>query len=823
MVVDDLRFGFRLFRKDAHLALLVVLTLAIGIGATTAIFSVVNAVLLRPVPFPDADRLVVLWKTNVSQGYPFEYVSAPDYADLRDQNHVLKRMAAFFPQPLSLTGQGDPEQLYGMLVTPSLFPLLGVRADRGRVFLAEEEDPGRDHVVLVSHALWQRRFGSDPTLVGKSVTLEGAPYVVVGIMPPRFDYPPFFDLRGGVYSTSPDVWLPLDLKSGKIMGADISYRGALFLEILGQLRHGVSLREAQANLDAINSRLEQEYPETNKSWGVTLVPLAAQLTGKVREALLILLVAVGFVLAIGCANAANLLLARAVARQREIAIRLALGASRPRLLRQLLTESVFLALVGGALGLALAYGGTRLLIHLSPATIPRLAQSVLDGGVLVFTLLVAILTGVIFGLAPALQASKPNLAEALKEGSPAAAGGFGRLHLRNLLVVSEVALSFVLLTGAGLMMRSFVRLRAVNPGFAPDHLLTVMVRLSPERYPDRTLRPNFFKEVWHRVEALPGVESAGGIDGLPFSGAVGSYTFNIEGRPEVPSSERPIASYHVVTPSFFRTMGIPLLKGRNFSEQDDRLHPSVAVINETMARRFFPNHDPIGSRINFIDAPAPPAWLQVIGVVGDVRYEALDQTTGPDVYTSYLQVYPLFPDYYMTFAVRTAIEPASLAAAVRHEVLAVDKDQPLDAIRTMNHYLSASVSKQRFAMVWLSVFAGMALTLALLGIYGVISHGVGQRTREIGVRMALGAEPSDVLRLILRQSARLALLGVGIGLLASLGLARAISGLLYGARFSDAAVFVAVPAALVAAAIMAAYLPARKATGVAPTAALRHE
>ena len=823
MAGNDLRFGIRLFRKDAHLALMVVLTLAIGIGATTAIFSVVNAVLLRPPPFADADRLVVVWKTNLSQGYPIYYVSAPDYADWRDQNTAFERTAAVFRQGFNLTGEGDPEELVGMLVTPSLFSLLGVQADRGRVFLADEQHLGHDHVVLVSHALWQRRFGSDSALVGKSITLEGASYVVVGIMPPRFDYPPYFDLHGEVYTPPPDLWVPLDLEAGKIQGVDISSRGTLFLEVLGQLRHGVSLREAQANLDTINARLEQEYPGTNKGWGVTAVRLETQLTGRIREALLMLLVAVGFVLAIGCANAANLLLARAVARQREVAIRAALGASRPRLLRQLLTESVLLALAGGALGLALAYGGTRLLIHLSPATIPRLAQSVVDSRVLAFTLLVALLTGVVFGLAPALQASKPNLTEALKEGSPAAAGGFGRLRLRNLLVVSEVALSLVLLIGAGLMMRSFVRLQSVNPGFDPHHLLGAMVILSPERYPDKARRPTFFQEVWHRVQALPGVESAGGIDALPFSGAVGTSTFNIAGQPEVPLSARPIASYHVVTPNYFRTMGIPLLKGRDVSPDDDGLHPRVAVINEAMARRFFPHQDPIGSRINFIDPPAAPVWLQVIGVVADVHYEALDKAPGLDVYTSYRQVYPFFPDYYMTFIARTAMAPAGLASALRHEVLAVDKDQPVDAVRTMDDYLSEEVSKQRFAMVSLSVFAGMALTLAVLGIYGVISHGVGQRTREIGVRMALGAEPSDVLKLILRQSARLALLGAVLGLLVSLGLMRAISGLLYGARFSDAAVFVVVPVVLVAAAIGAAYFPARRATGVAPIAALRHE
>ena len=820
---DDLRFAIRLFRKDGHLALLVVLTLAIGIGATAAIFSVVNAVLLRPLPFAGADRLVVVWKTNVSHGYPAYYVSAPDYADLRDQNTVLEGMAAYFAQPLSLTAQGDPEQIYGMFVTPSLFSLLGARADLGRVLLAGEESPGHDHVALVSHALWQRRFGSDSALVGKSITLEGASYVVVGVMPPRFDFPPFFDLQGGVYSRSPDVWLPLDLQSGKILGMDINSRGALCLEVLGQLRPGVSLAEAQAKLETVNARLEQEYPETNKDWGVAAVPLQTELTGRVREALLILMVAVAFVLAIGCANAANLLLARAVARQREIAIRSSLGATRSRLLRQLITESVLLALIGGVVGLALAYGGIKLVIQLSPATIPRVAQSVVDGRVLAFALVVAVLTGLVFGAAPALQASKPDLVEALKEGSQSAVGGSGRLRLRNLLVMSEVALSFVLLVGAGLMLKSFIRLRAVNPGFDPHRLLTVMLRLSPERYPDRALRPGLFQQVLRRLEALPGVESAGAIDALPFSGMVGNYTFNIEGQPEVLPSERPIASYHMVTPGFFRVMSIPLLRGRLLSEEDDRLHPGVAVINETMAHRFFPNQDPIGSRINFIDPPAPPAWLQVVGVVADVRYGTLDQAAGPDVYTSYLQSYPIFPGYYMTFIMRTAVAATSLSSAVRREVLVVDKDQPVDAIRTMDDYLSAAVSRQRFALQWLSVFAGIALALALVGIYGVISHGIGQRQREIGVRMALGAQPSDVLKLILGQSARMALAGAGIGLLVSLGLIRLISGLLYGASLSDLAVMVAVPAVLVAAALLAAYRPARRAVEVPPTEALRHE
>jgi len=822
MLWEDLGFGMRLARKDARFSVLVVLTLALAIGATTAIFSVVNAVLLRRPPFRDSERLTIIWKSNPAHGYPIYYMSPPDFLDFRSQNSVFERMAAFAPQQLVLTGQGEPEQLRGDRVSPSIFPLLDVRASAGRTFADSDGEPGHDHVVLLSYNFWQRRFGSDRSVIGRPLTLDGAAYVVVGIMPRGFDYPPVFNLQGGFYSVQPDVWIPLDLKSPEVMGVDSTNRGALILEVMGRLRLGVSLAKSQSDLDTINARLEQEYPETNKSWSVSVVPLQAQFTGNVRSALLVLMGAVAFVLLIGCTNAANLLLARSVTRQREVAIRLAMGATRARLIRQLLTESILLALGGALLGLGIAYVANRVLVSLSPATIPHIGESSVDGQVLAFTLVVAILTGIVFGLAPALQSTGQKLGEALKESSRGSSGGFGRARLRNLLVVAEVALSLILLIGAGLLLKSFVRLRAVNPGLNTHSLLTMWIRLSATRYPEAARRHDFFKQVLDRVSALPGVQSAAVIDAPPWSGAVGSYTFEIEGRPPVPSAERPIASPHVVSPNFFRTAAIPLLHGRNFTDTDDDHHPGVILINEALAHRFFSNEDPIGKRVNFLDAPRTPVWLTIVGVVGDVHYDSLSTEPGADVYASYLQPYPVFASSYMTLLLR-ASNASGMATAIRHQVSAVDPDQPVGSLRPMDDYLNSSVSTERLQMVLLSVFAGLALVLAVLGIYGVISYSVGQRTREIGVRMALGAHPGDVQRLILKQAARLALLGAVIGLAASLALTRLMSNLLYGVSSSDPATFVVVLLVLILAALAAAYLPARRATRVAPTAALRHE
>jgi len=822
MLWEDLRFGTRLVRRDLRFSALVILTLALATGATTAIFSVVNAVLLRRPPFRDSERLAVVWKSNPSQGYPIYFMSPPDFLDFRNQNHVFERLAAFMPQQFVLTGQGEPAQLNGDNISPSLFALLDVQAYAGRVFSENDEDPGHDHVALLSYSFWQRRLGSDPHIIGKSLVLNATPYVVVGIMPRGFDYPPVFNLQGVYYAAPPQVWVPLDLKSPKLAGIDTASRGAMILEVLGKLRPHASLAQGQSDLDTINARLEQEYPETNKSWDVRVVLLQTQFTGNVRPALVTLMGAVGLVLLIGCANAANLLLARSVTRQREVAVRLAMGASRLRLMRQLLTESILLAVAGAALGLAFAYGANRVLIGMSPATIPHIGDSSVDAQVLGFTLLVAILTGVTFGLAPALQSTGQKLSEALKEGGRAAAGGFERLRLRNILVILEIMISFVLLVSAGLLLKSFARLRAVNPGFETHNLLTVWIQLSVTRYPDSTARPAFFKQVLDRVAALPGVQSAAIIDAPPWSGAVGSYTFEIEGRPPVPAAERPIASPHVVSPNFFRTAEIPLLEGRTFTDADDSRHSGVIIINQALARRFFPNEDPIGKRINFLDPPAAPIWLNIIGVVGDVHYDALSAQPGTDVYASYLQPYPILASSYSTLVLRAA-NPTSLVSAIRRQVEAVDPDQPIGAVKTMDDYLDSSISKERLSMVLLGVFAGLALVLAVLGIYGVVSYSVGQRTREIGVRMALGAEPRDVIRLILGQGARLALVGAIIGLGFAFGFARLMSGLLYGVSSSDPVTFGIVALVLIAAALVASYLPARHATRVTPTAALRHE
>lgn len=822
MLWEDLRFGTRLVRRDVRFSALVILTLALAIGATTAIFSVVNAVLLRRPPFRDSDRLAVIWKSSPSQGYPIYYMSPPDFLDLRDQNHVFERMAAFAPEQFVLTGRDQPTQLNGDYVSPSLFALLDVQAFAGRVLTESDQDPGRDQVVLLSYNFWRRRLGSDRRIVGKSLVLNGTPYTVVGVMPSGFDYPPVFNLQGSFYATPPQIWVPLDLKAPKLMGIDTTNRGAMVLEVLAKLRPGLTVSGSQSDLDTINAHLEQEYPETNKSWGVRVVPLQTQFTGNVRPALVVLMGAVGLVLLIGCANAANLLLARSVTRQREVAIRLAMGASRRRLIRQLLTESILLAVAGAALGLAFAYGANRLLIGLSPATIPHIGESSVDPQVLAFTLVVALLTGIIFGLAPALQSTNQKLSEALKEGGRGSAGGFERLRLRNLLVICEIALSFVLLIGAGLLLKSFARLRAVNPGFDTHNLLTVWIRLNATRYPDRVTRPAFFKQVLDRVAGLPGVQSVAVIDAPPWSGTVGSYTFEIEGQPAVAAAERPFAYDHVVSPNFFRTAEIPLLAGRTFTDADDAQHPGVIVINEALARRFFPNEDPIGKRINFLDPPATPMWLSIIGVVGDVHYDALSAEPGADVYASYLQPYPVFASSYMTLVLR-ASNPTGLVSAIRHEVTAVDPDQPIGAVKTMDDYLESSMSRQRLSMVLLGIFAGLALVLAVLGIYGVISYSVGQRTREIGVRLALGAEPRDVIRLIVGQGARLAVAGAIIGLGFAFAFARLMSDLLYGVSSSDPATFAAVALVLIAAALVAAYLPARSATRVTPTAALRHE
>ena len=820
---QDLRFGLRTLLKRPGFTAVVALTLALGIGANSAIFSVVNAVLLRRLPFKEPDRLVMVWKTNLSQSIQSFLMSAPDFIDFRDQNQVFEDIAATSTVTFTITGQSHPEQIYGAWVSPSFFSLLGVTAAAGRTFVPGEDEPSHRHVVVVSYGLWQRRFGSAPDVIGKTLTLSGINYKIIGIAPRAFQFPPSFDNQGGLIPWTLDIWVPLDVRTKRLEGFDLSDRGNMILEILARLKPGVTLQQARSNMETINRRLQSQYPVTNKAWGVAVVPLKEQLVGDIQRALLVLLGGVAFVLLIACANAANLLLARAAARQKEIAIRMALGAGRARLIRQLLTESVLLALLGGALGLALAHWGGKLLIAVGPESIPRLKETGLDGLVLGFGLVLSLATGLLFGLAPALQTSKSDLNDALKEGGRSGGSSLRRQRVRTLLVVSQVALALVLLIGAGLMIKSFLRLQAVNPGLAVRNILTVKIKPNRMNYPEDHQRVNLYKQVVHRVEALPGVQAAGAISIVPLSEGPWTFFFEIEGRPRVAAAERPVTNYLDASPSYFNAMGIPLLKGRYFTEHDGAQNPRVAMINHAMMRRFFPSEDPIGKRINLVDPPGKPVWLEIVGVVGDVKEEQLDREAGPDVYTSYLQPYPEIPNTRTCLVIRTTVDPSSMAALVRREVLAVDNDQPVYDIKPMERYLAESISKQRLYMLLLGVFGAVALLLAVGGVYGVISYVVAQRTNEIGIRIALGAQAHDIIKLIVGEGMVVAGIGLAIGVAAALTLTRTMSSLLYGLNANDPTVFIAISLLLAGAAFAATYIPARRSTRIDPTAALRYE
>jgi putative ABC transport system permease protein len=814
-LIQDLRYGARMLMKSPGFTFVAMLTLALGIGANTAIFSVVNGVLLRALPYYEPERLVMVWGhrpiLQAQIGLEDFPVAVADFVDWRNQNQVFEQMAAMWTPRMNLTGGGEPESVVGLRASASLFPLLGARFAVGRAFLPEEDRAGADRVVVISHGLWQQRYGADPKLIGQKITLNDEAHTVIGVTAPDFQFPRRGEVPTDFYlgvTTKVDLYLPIAF-TPELM----NNRGGDFLMVIARLKPGVSLQQASADMSAIARRLTEQYPQTNTDKGVRLAPLHQQTVGKARTALLVLLGAVGFVLLIACANVANLLLARAAGRQKEMAIRAALGASRWRVVRQLLTESLLLAISGGAAGLLLAWWGVELLLSIAPDNLPRAHDIRIDSRVAGFTLLVSLLTGILFGLLPALQASKTNLSVTLKEGGREAAGLLRR-RLRGLLVVSEVALAFVLLIGAGLLIRSFARLTEVDPGFDPRGVLTMDIALPFTKYRDgRSLA--FFQQTLERVRALPGAEAAATVSSLPLSGAPGSLTFGIEGRPS-PTEQSFNAGMHIISPDFFKTFRVPLIKGRLLAESDGAKAPPVVVVNESLARNYFANEDPLGKRITNGDETR-----EIVGVVGDVKHSALDEEAKREMYFPMAQ--RRFPPIFMTLAVRISGDPMQMVAAVRGQVWAVDKDIPISNIETMERLMAKSVAPRRFNLLLLGAFALVGLALAGVGLYGVMSYMVTQRAREIGVRMALGAQTGDVLRLVIGEGMKLALIGAALGLGGALGLTRLLKTLLFGVSATDPLTFIVIAAVLIIVALLACWIPARRAARMDPLVSLRVE
>jgi putative ABC transport system permease protein len=792
----DFRFAVRTLARNPGFTAMVVLTLGLGIGATSSVFSVVNAVLLRPLPYRDPDRLVRVWQSLPSAGDRDSPTSAANFTDWKERSRVFTDMAAFDRRPFNLTGGERPERLMGASVTPNLFQLLGVQAELGRTLVSGDVD---EQAIVVSYGLWQRRFGSDPGILGKPLTLDGKTYQVAGVLPSGFGFLP-----------GTDVWVPLHFTAEQMQ-----QRGLIFLEVIGRLKPGVGVGQAQQDMTAVSSFLAEEYPDPNIGWTARVVSLYEQEVGDVRTTLYILLGAVGFVLLVACANVANLLLARSTGRAREVAVRTALGADRLRLLRQSVTEGLILALLGGLLGLLLTLLGIRLLVTLNPGDIPRMDSVGIDWGVLGFTLALSVLTGLIFGAVPALQAKPSRLHDVLRSAGGQASAGRGHGRARSSLAVAEIALALVLLIGAGLLIQSFQRLRRVDPGFDPENALTVQIILPKEKYPEIPQKVFLFQTVLERLQGLPGVEAAGAVTTLPMSGAEVKEILAIPGRQLSPEDEA--VNLDVVTPDYFRAMKIGLVKGRFPTLQDRAGGAPVAIVDEAMARRYWPGEEALGKQI------ALPSLIrkriEVVGIVRSVRRDGLDRDPRPQLYIPLAD----YAENRMDVVVRTRSAPADLATAVRQAVSSVDPDQPVSNLRPLTELVAGSISQQRFNTRLMEVFAALALVLAMVGIYGVLSYSVAQRTHEIGIRMALGARREGVLRLVLGQGMALTALGLILGLLLAFALTRVIASLLFGVEATDPATFALLAAALALAALAACYLPARRATTVDPLVALRYD
>jgi predicted permease len=809
-LISDIKYGLRLITKNPVFSLVVVVALALGIGANTAIFSVLNAVLLKPLPYADSEHLVMMWQRFTGIGVPKDqnWTSPPEFSDVRRHQSSFSDIAAIQSTSFSILVGDTPERILGQFVSPSFFKLLGVEAFLGRTFSPDEEQQGKEAVVVMSHGLWQRRFASDRALIERTLNMNGRPYQVIGIAPPGFRDP---------VQPEAEMWAALSFTDQRL-----TQRGSHGLLVIARIRPELTLEQARSDMARVSERIVEgapEYPYAKFGYRVLINPLLEEAVGDIRPALLMLMGSVGLVLLIACTNVANLMLVRASAREREIGIRTALGAGRGRLMRQMLTESVVLSLLGAIVGVVLARVGVSVLATMAAQSFPRLADTRIDLLALTFTVVVALATGILFGLFPAFQSARGATQDVLKEGSQASTTGRGRLRLRRVLVAAEVALSLLLLVGAGLLIKSFMRLQAVEAGFDPSGVLTMRIVVPTVRYSQPDQVRNFYQEVLRRVAGLPGVTKVGASNGIPLSGSGGSGTTTIDNPAFTDDRGTPEADQRIVTLGYFEAMGMTLLSGRLFDERDSSTGQPVAIIDETMARTFWPNEDAIGKRLKRGGRQSTQPWLTIVGVVRHVRYRTLEEPSRVQLYMPHAQV----PTTGMSLAIKTKVDPRTLSNSIQREVIAVDREQPVWAIRTMDELMATSVMRRQLIMTLLTLFAGIALTLAAVGIYGVISYWVTQRSHEIGIRVAIGASRLDVLKMVLGQSMSVVLIGVAIGLAGAAALTRIMGTLLYDVSTTDAATFAGYSGALILVGLLASYLPARRATRIDPVTLLRQQ
>ncbi|HEX8128492.1 MAG TPA: ABC transporter permease [Pyrinomonadaceae bacterium] len=811
-LLRDIRYGARRLLKAPAFSGFIIITLALGIGVNTAIFSVAYVVLFRPLPYNDPNRIVMIWENNprLKLGVDKLPASPADFLDWREQNKVFQDMAAFSTFSFSLTDGNVPEKIDGALCSAGFFPVMGTQAALGRTFAAGEDKPGSANVVVISDSLWKRRFGADPNIIDKTVTLTGQKYSIIGVMPPGFDFPQASAVPDLGFTAHTEAWAPLPFDD--VTAKD---RRTLSLPVIARLKPNVSLEQAQADMSNVAASIDQQYKKS-AGFGATVIELREQIVGDLRLVLLVLLGTVAFVLLIACSNVANLLLAWFLQRQKEFAVRTSLGASRAHLIRQMLTESIMLAIVGGVVGLVLASWGTSALLALNADKIPHVGEIGINRWVLGFTFLVSCLTGVLIGMAPALQASNTDINAVLKEEARGSSGGVRVRRFRNLLIVSEIALTLVLLIGAGLLIKSYWLLHQVKLGFNPENVLTMQMALPEYKYPTDAQRADLLNRVLQRVSVLPGVKAAAISTSIPLTGTDTSSTFEVVGRPPASAENKPLINLSIATPDYFKVLETPLTRGRFFTDRDAGTAPPVALINEALAQSYFPNEDPVGKQLAAA-LEGGTVKREIVGVVGNVRSASLGAEPKASMYIPYAQVSPQL----VFLTARTQSAPLNLAAAVRNEVQAVDRDQPVYEIQSMEQVVDRSAAQQTFSMLLLSIFAGLALILAVIGVYAIVASSVAQRTQEIGVRMALGATPGNILKLIIRQGIVYVLIGLAIGLVAAFAMTRAIESLLYQIKATDPLTFGVAVAALIGVALLALYIPARRAAKLEPMNALR--